>query len=207
MKNIVIVVFSLFSFSLFGQKYYVEYHKNNEQVGIEIEIDTSWSSTGIFVQKSFSNDMNGKILVEQHALVLIGNMPVINDKIKLDYSCYNYHWIPFDPEVPFYDLNRSISSDILSGTLYLGNNYSKPVNPGDVTYWCSCGGHSPDTETPEGCVSALSENRVVSCVKDGDCMSVCIGTVVEHQRSVQGGGILIQVSKSKAQFVHNFATQ
>jgi len=207
----IILVFTLMFISItfsIGQSFSVNYTTEDGIDQIEINIDTNWSSDGIFVEKVFASSAS-PIPIDQNSLVLIGFETLSDSILQLDYTNFNYYWIPFDPALPFYSINNSISQDVSEGSLYLGSNFGEEAHDGDFIYWCTCGGHTSEATEPGGdCVSSMttsSERVIIACV--GGCEDECIGEAAFRHRFDGGGGILIQVNEDKDVLVHNFGTK
>jgi len=207
MTKLFFIIITLIHFNVFyGQSFFSNFEKDGSNNGIEINIDTSWANSGIFVEKKFASLNNNHSIIKQNSLLLLGDFRSENDIILLDYLHYNYYWIPLDPTIPFYHINRGLSCDIEVGKFFIGTSDIQERRGGDISYYCTCGGHKPDSPGRGGCVASLNGN-IVDCVEDGDCSDYCIGSVVEHLRTIEGGGIFIQVSKEKNQLIHNFDTR
>lgn len=205
MKDLIIISVMYLTCSIAnGQSYYVDFTKSNSIDNIEINIDTAYASKGIFVEKLFRSTDIDKNLFNQNSFILLGDFIQRDNVILLNYLEYNYYWIPFDPDVPFRSLNYIVEDNNTIGKLYFDDPtlHERKVSPGDIWYFCSCNG---DRTAPGGCLSTLSGN-IAECVSDG-CTGYCMGYVLEsYEPVIAGGGILIQVAKSKNILYHNFGT-
>ena len=197
--------------NILAQNYITNVEDQSEETQITINVDLDFIGDGIRVEKSKHVDDINYNEVDQNSLVLIGEFEYIGNNIKLNYSKYNYYWIPFKPEYPFYLINQNLDESITDG-LFVIESHEKALgkDPGDITYYCTCGGHSSDSETPGGCLASLNDG-VIDCIDDSGCGSKCIGTAVEHKRGINngdrkyvGGGIFIQTSKVKKRLIHNY---
>jgi len=191
--------------SLFSQNFFI----NFKNVEIDMKVDTNFMDDGILIRKLYASKPKSGTVCDPNSLVLIGDFVQDSKKnIILNYYEYNYFWAPFNPKIPFFPLNKRIPKDIKSGLLIIGAHSSVERGAGDITYWCSCGETTPQTTNSGGCVSRLS-HRLISCINEGPCQTGCLGTVIEdsEERIVEGGGLLIQVSKAKANLIHNFGTR
>ncbi|MEE9439517.1 MAG: hypothetical protein V3V14_10995 [Saprospiraceae bacterium] len=154
--------------------------------------------------RSFVDDSN-ETSNNINSLILVGDFDFTTNEIEINYVDFNYFFVPFDPSLPFLLVDRTIDSNIESGVLYTDGSASHSLKAGDITYWCTCGGHEVGSDDPGGCVSSL-DGKTIRCKNDGDCPNACVGTVVEHNYTTVGGGILIKTPVVKSGFIHNFGT-
>lgn len=208
MKNLIVfIIVANAIFNLSAQSYSILFDLGSETKWVHITVDTNYTSNSIFVGKQLIEEPIDTVL-EQHTLLLLGNYDMGSYSASLNYADFNYFWIPFDPNEPFYNINQFVGSSVAEGTLTIAN-IALSSGPGDFTYWCTCGGHTPDAQTPGGCLSNMSQGRI-RCIPDGEqCAIGCVGTFIEHNKIIPGvgGGVLIQVSSAKSTLVHNFASQ
>jgi len=196
MKNLILFS-SLFILanSLISQSYYTLWNSERGTEIVVVSIDLNRSINNISVIKEISQTENGQEL-DNHSLILLGEFNTTEPQIPLDYTLYNYFYVPLDPKLPFLWINKT--KQVSHGYLYLNdNNTTSERGNGDITYWCTCGGHTPNSPGPGGCLSSLTD-KVVNCLNTGGCAlsSSCIGSAVTNSRTMIGGGILIQTSKT-----------
>lgn len=212
MKKLIITLIAslLYNFS-YGQVYSAVFAQENNNPKIEITVDTSFSEDGIYVQKKFSTENDGD-LYDSSSLILLGNFETNNKGVVLDYGRYNYYLLPFNPNEGFLSLNYNDLNNTI-GTLYIGDSSTAQHraigNPGDLWYFCSCKGEHKNPEGPGGCVSNMTEERVVTCIDDGrgKCEGGCKGEAYTGPYYIiNGGGIFVQVSKEKSILYHDFKT-
>ncbi|MCC6180299.1 MAG: hypothetical protein IT237_00535 [Bacteroidia bacterium] len=205
MKNLIFILLGgFFSFACISQSYYIN-NGNNEYVTIILK--ESDVHNALSVTKEVLDHPEGTE-IQLEKLYLIGDF--VRDSygnLILDYDKYHYYFAPGDKMEPFYWINQE--KTIKKGTLYLDTPLMSKTY-GDFWYWCSCGGHTPDTQSPGGCLSNLTDN-IISCVNDGGCPSGCVGsfvTTLKHPANglqvkiFKGGGLFIQTDKKH--IGHNF---
>lgn len=210
MKNLLILLILIsIQFTAIGQTFTYNFIHQGEIKLVEVNLDTSFTQNVIRALKSFMESGTSIINQDANDLVLVGDFDVDELGIVLDYSSYNYYFIPFHPTAPFQHLNKGLASQNVTGHFYIGTDVDhEAIDPEkDKIYWCSCNGdHST---TPGGCVSTLETNgdrRFSRCVSDTGCSNSCIGTTLTGMQIINGGGILVQVSISKSTFFHNLNT-
>ncbi len=167
---------------------------------VKITLDEKKFHNAMFVVKEFSSELEGVVLQENN-LYLIGEYQKNSQgHIILNYEKFNYFFVSTIPDEPFYWINkRKIAS---SGVLVV-NEPSYRLGSGDITYWCTCGGHGPEVTHPGDCLASL-ENNIVRCHNEGYCLQGCIGSAIEgilgendnvSSKKIKGGGLLIQTSR------------
>lgn len=199
----------LYSYS-YGQIYSAASLQETPISIVQISVDTSFSTNGIFVKKHIITQSDNN-LYNSNTLILLGEFEATNNGVVLDYSRYNYYLLPFKPNEALLSLNyKNLNNTV--GTLYIGETsmtQQRSVgNPGDFWYFCSCNGDHSNPDGPGGCVANMSDN-IVTCVDDGRgrCVGACKGDgYVEPNYSINGGGIFVQVSKEKSILYHDFRT-
>lgn len=211
MKYLLILVL-LFSCadSIRAQSYSTEYTSSSGNNWVHISIDTNFSSTSILVEKVLVGNSFDTV-VDQNTMILLGEFNFVTQAtVDLNYSKYNYYWIPFSPSKPLYSIDEIIGFSVNSGTLTIGSD--EISGPGDWVYWCSCCENcepSDPSAEPGDCVSNLNmSNGSIRCVESGPgCPDGCSGHIVVGMGSpVLGGGVLIQVDSTKSRIVYNLDT-
>ncbi|MBL0023546.1 MAG: hypothetical protein IPO98_00365 [Saprospiraceae bacterium] len=200
MKNLFVILIMLTSSLSYGQNSRGFSLKSDNEF-ITIILDENKFPGYLSVVKKIDTFQNGTP-VQLNELHLVGDfIKNIDGKIILDYEKFNYYYAPFSKPEPFIWLNKNkrVKSGILDFNRASSGGGGDVGAGGDFIYWCTCGGHTADSQTPGGCVSSL-QNNVVRCIKDGECNIGCVGSAVTS-RIISGGGVFIQTSKK---IVHDF---
>lgn len=194
---------------LSAQSYSVKYDDGSTVRWVHISIDTNFSPEAITVEKIFSPTPVDTVL-DHNMLLLLGNFIWDKDTVVLDYERFNYYWVAFKPEIPFYHWNKTIRTTIAQAKLRFGAG-PKQQQIGDRVFTCVCAMPGQNTVNPVGCQIEIDKSAgVIYCLsEDSFCDDTCNGSVLDvMQNRLPGGsaGIIIQVVKEKVHLYHNFAT-
>lgn len=183
---------------LSAQSYSVHYDDGSTSRWVHISIDTNFSPEAITVEKIFSSTPVDTVL-DQNILVLLGDFIWDQDTVILDYERFNYYWVAFNPEIPFYHWNKTIRSPVAQAKLRFGAG-PKQQQIGDRTFTCGCAMPGQSKVNPVGCQVEIDKSAgEIYCQSDDSfCDDTCNGSVVDvAQNRLPGGsaGIIIQVVK------------
>lgn len=201
MKYIIIIFILSLSLNTYSQDvYYATWIDNLDTTIVQITIDAEKSSPDLVVTKESTTSPTGTSL-NPTDIILYGGFDMSTNDIPLEYDDYNYYWVPFDPSTAIYHINSFFLTT--SDTAKFHINAAEDTlgihdDPGDWTYWCSCGG-GPHDSGPGGCVSSMDPIR---CVDDSGCSSACIGEVFTLT-TIPGnnsGGVIIRLDDAHSFF-------
>ena len=210
MKYMLLLSLLLCTRAGFSQEYFFYYEDQSNKDIIKVRIDTASIFEGVLVERKHLTEREPASIEMTHynALVLLGDFETKDESLILDYSKYNFFFIPFESNTPFFSLNAIRSGSNQEDGLFHIRQCSKDVNNLDIIFGYRC----DDIEgNNKECVCKIRDNRVIECINvANECETSnkkCSVASTIGAWSFDSGGILIKVSAEKSKLLHNIAAK